>query len=156
MKNNVITINRKPNLNTPEDFELESLYHSSFFDIVMNAKSLFSDKEYDFIINAISPAISSKFYEVDKKQSNFLIKQYVLIKKDEKDFLDKMRDVESSLDHIFKYYLKQFQLDKKESGFEIALDKNQDFYFLCEEMYKKLPTSFVFSLINIMESLKND
>jgi len=133
---------------------MEELYHSSYFEIGMNASSKIDKDKYDLVINLLSPALSSKFYQTQPKKAEALVEQYKKIKPDELEFFTNMPDKESSLDHVFKYYFKQFQLDRQKFGFEEALDKHQDFYFLCEEIYRELPASYVFSLINTMELLR--
>lgn len=149
---NIITLKRRPIKNV--DYELEELYHSSFFEIAMNSRSQFNVSQYEIILNSLTPILSLKFYQQNPQKALELLNQYKKIKQDEIEFIEKMPDKESCLDHVFKYYFKQFQVDKKEKGFDEALDKNQDFYFLCEDLFRSLPASFVFSLINIMECLK--
>lgn len=151
---NVITV--KPRSQEQFDYTLEDLYHSSYFDIVMNCKTKFNEKKYEIILNFISPSISWQFYKSDPKKAVSLLENYKNINKKEKTYLDKMPDTAGAMDHMFKSYLKTFQSDLKTLGFDEALDKNQDFYFLCEEIYRTLPSSFVFSLINIMENLQRD
>jgi len=151
---NIITLKRRPIKTAVVDSELEELYTSSFFEIAMNSRSQFSPSQYEIILNSLTPILSLKFYQRNPQKALELLNQYKKIKQDEIEFIDKMPDKESSLNHVFKYYFKQFQVDKKEKGFGNALDINKDFYFLCEDLFYSLPASFVFALINIMECLK--
>lgn len=147
---NIITINRKVKV----DFELEELYNTSFFEIAMNAYSEIERNKHDIILHALTPILSLKFYELHKEKAMNLVRQYKQVRTEDVEFLSGIPDEASCVDHVLKYYFKQFQNDKRDLGFEEALDKNQDFYFLCEEVYRTIPVSFVFSLINLKGCLK--
>lgn len=144
---NIITINRRESHN----YNVNDLYHSSFFEIAMNSINKIKKEKYDIFLNYLSPILSLKFYESNKEKSLQLINQYIEVKIEEAEYVKNMPDEASKLDHVFRYYFKQFQIDKEIYGYEEALDKNQDFYFLCESLYMSLPCSFVFSLINLKE-----
>jgi hypothetical protein len=83
-----------------------------------------------------------------------LIEKYLIIKPEDKSFLDKMRDVPSKVHYVFKYYFNSMQDDLEVITYAETLDKNESFYFQCEDLFNSLPGSYVFSIIDLLEVMQ--
>lgn len=138
---------------SPEEM-LEQLYDATFFEYVMNAQKTLSPQVHDLILMTVGPALSLKFYEQSPESAEKLISAYLKVKPEESTTIQKFPDRPTALDHVFKSYFKSYKSDLEAGGFEEALDQSQDFYLKCDELYKTLPASYAFLLINLVDKLK--
>lgn len=145
---------RKIDSPTPQDIAKEELYNSTFYEYVMNVPKKVDPIIHQMILTLITPALSQKFFEQAPKRSQVLIDNYLEIKPEDKEFISNMPDIASSINYIFKHYFYSFQEDLSKTSYEEALDKNQDFYFECESLYRDLPASFVFAIVDLVEQIK--
>lgn len=133
--------------------ETDQVYLDSFFNIVMNNTNQIPSDQYRIVINSICPILSLKFLEVKRENVKKVIENYLNIRPEEKEVILSL-DEASRIDHIFRFYLNQYQLDKNRNGFESALDEHQDFYFLAEELYLQIPISFILAMVDNLERNK--
>ena len=131
--------------------DLELLYDSTFFEIVMNARGRYDEAEYDTILSIICPSLSSNYSKMHQAKAQELIKQYCNIKPQEASFVSNMPELASATNHVFLYFFKEFFASVKTKGIQETLDENQEFFFTNEVVFKTLPASFVFALINFVE-----
>lgn len=138
-----------------KELDKAELYNSTYHDLVMNVSKKLNPAQHKCIMLAITPALAHKFHSQDKEKSKQLISQYIKIKPEDKSFLDQMPDNPSIVSHIFQYYMKSFQQDVAVLTHAELFDKNQDFYFEGERLFNLLPVSYVFSVIDLYESVKD-
>ena len=137
------------NLSANEDLEL--LYDTTFYEVVMNATGRYELNQYDTILAIICPSLSYRFFSMFPKRAEDFISAYCKVYPQELEFLSKLPDRPSAINHVFLHYFKEFHRHMKSSGFQDAMDLYQDFYFTNEEIFKSLPISYVFSLVNFIE-----
>ena len=136
--------------------DLAELYHVVFFDYFLNLSGELNIKQHKVLLAQIIAPLAYQFFLVNPEKAHGVVQSSLAQLKTQKvniDFIKKMPDEVSMLDHILRHTLYNFLEEIQEKELDTAMKENEEFLSDLEQVFFSLPAAFCFGVVEAVSIL---